>query len=351
MIVLDALPRVIDLRSTLAVDVDEVASETVSRLLSQNPELQFDRPSELESDCVRIAEMIALAITAERTDVACEYAAWLFSMRTARGLPAYAAEDMIRLAGEVLSEKTSKKYRAPIGRIIARALIDLHDVYVHTPLVPDDDVLGEVATRVLRALLRGDLATAEDAMEHGLENGLKVLDCYMGVLQPVLREIGRLWQVNRITAAQEHVASALVPGLMAFVRRRIKQTPPDRGTLFVTGVRGELHDLGLQIIRDVAVSEGWNTLLAGSNAPDAQVVALLHERPADIVGISVTMPHNIDAAKSLVQMIRSDATVRGSRIWVGGRSSHLGDSFWRTMDVQSIPGLDAVQFVAMISKN
>src|SRR5262249_4416722 len=70
--------------------------------------------------------------------------------------------------------------------------------------------LGELRARYLAAQLAGSRREAlRLVLDEGLARGVPALDVELEVIQEAQREIGRLWQENAITVAEEHMATAI----------------------------------------------------------------------------------------------------------------------------------------------
>ncbi len=72
---------------------------------------------------------------------------------------------------------------------------------------PPEQTLGE---EFLDAILATDRRRAADLAIAALQRGVGVEELYVGVLQESLHEVGRRWQSNTITVADEHAATAVV---------------------------------------------------------------------------------------------------------------------------------------------
>jgi methanogenic corrinoid protein MtbC1 len=75
---------------------------------------------------------------------------------------------------------------------------------------PLSEPYADLARSYMEALLRGDRQTASRLVMEAVENGVSVRDIYLHVLHVSRREIGRLWQLNRISVAPKHVLSQLI---------------------------------------------------------------------------------------------------------------------------------------------
>lgn len=62
----------------------------------------------------------------------------------------------------------------------------------------------------LEALRLGSGRAADQVVQQALDSGADAGDVYLDIFQPTAYEIGRLWQLNRFTVAQEHLATAII---------------------------------------------------------------------------------------------------------------------------------------------
>src|ERR1043166_2196508 len=77
------------------------------------------------------------------------------------------------------------------------------------------------------------------AEEHSVEH------IYTGLLQEAQYEVGRLWEANEISVAQEHYSTAVTQLIMSLLYPRISQTPKTRGSFIGVCAEGEVHEVGI----------------------------------------------------------------------------------------------------------
>ena len=66
-------------------------------------------------------------------------------------------------------------------------------------------------------------------------------------------------------------------------------------------VGDELHELGMRMVSDFFEMAGWETYYMGANCPMDAVLSALDSRRADLLCLSVTMPHNIGNTRTLIR--------------------------------------------------
>lgn len=177
----------------------------------------------------------------------------------------------------------------------------------------------EVYHAYLDALRRGDRRAALAVARAALDGGADIRDLYIQVFQHALYEIGRLWESNLLTVAQEHLATAITQSVMAQLAGAVSAAPPLGRTLVATCLGGEQHEIGIRMVADMFELEGWEVIYLGANVPAADVVAMLAERRTDLLAISVTLSGHLAAARELIAAVRATPAGAACRIIVGGQ--------------------------------
>ncbi len=192
------------------------------------------------------------------------------------------------------------------------------------------DLLRE---RYLRAQLAGDRREAVRlVVEDGLGAGTKVTDLHAGVIQAAQREIGVLWQQNRVSIAQEHMASAISHLSLAALFERAAHARPLGKKLVLACVEGELHDLPARIVADFLEIEGFDVRYLGANVPHDDLTRMIEAESPDLVGLSVTMSFNVPALRIAVARVRA---VTDRPIFVGGHATQWAQGVATELGVAS----------------
>jgi len=199
------------------------------------------------------------------------------------------------------------------------------------------DSLRAARARYLEAILSGDRAAAFAVAMEAVESGLSVPDVYMELLQFAHYEVGRLWESNVISVAGEHIATAVTQGVLARLYALLPVTAASLGDAFVTGVEGEFHQLGSNMVADVLESDGWNVRFLGCQVPPRDVIALVDSIRPTLLGISATMKFSVPKVASLIGDIRA---LGGNEptILVGGGAFRGEPGLWREIGADGYGG-------------
>lgn len=180
---------------------------------------------------------------------------------------------------------------------------------------------AEAREQYLVALLGGNRREAFGVIEVARASGLGIRPIYLEVFQPAMREIGRLWQENRITVADEHLATAITEAAMARLYEEMFRAGPQPGPLLVAACADqERHELGLRMICDVLEMDGWDTVFLGASVPVEDLVAMVRTRRPQVVALSASISPHVARVREAIRALREAEQDPAPLIAVGGRA-------------------------------
>jgi methanogenic corrinoid protein MtbC1 len=181
--------------------------------------------------------------------------------------------------------------------------------------------LNDIAKSYLNALITGKSHEADQIIFDALNDNWTLKDLYLDVLEPVLINIGILWETNRIDVFQEHFMSNNIYALLDKLKDRYPEKYEKKKknkNILLLSVSGEHHQIGLRMINNLLEINGWNTFYLGSNIPNRSVLNAIKNYEADLVMLSVTIHEHLNPARNLIQTIRNNSDTRDVKIMVGG---------------------------------
>lgn len=155
------------------------------------------------------------------------------------------------------------------------------DAYLDLALLPDVEGLAE--------LVLGRIA------QHG------ALSVYEQLLQPALEEVGRRWEDDELTVADEHLVTALTEQVLTRVRRRGTSGP----MAVVACTPGNEHRVGAVMVSDTLGSAGWDPMLLGARTPFQDLSALCGARDVQLVALSVGIEEELEVLGPQLELLRS----------------------------------------------
>ena len=262
-------------------------------------------------------EFLAGAIEAGSPEAFADYSRWTAGMLGARGIAAHTLEENLVQLEKQLSAALAAGEREAVLAFLTRGREACLE-----PAPPGNersgDNLGLVRKVFLAAILGGQRAAALSIVDEALKAGHSHLDIYIEVFAESLHRIGELWEQNKISVAQEHSATAITQYAIAAIYPHLVPPAVQHGSMVVTGVAGELHQVGANLVADAMEANGWTVRFLGTNLPHSSVLAAVEESSASVLCISTTIVANLPSVAELVRTVRNRLNERTPRIVLGG---------------------------------
>ena len=192
-----------------------------------------------------------------------------------------------------------------------------------------DDGLALTREVFLAAIVTGKRQAAMNIVDEALRAGHSHVDIYVSVFAEALHRVGTLWETNQISVAEEHIATSITQYAIASIYPRLVPSAVSRGNMVVTGVAGELHQIGANLVADAMEANGWTVRFLGTNLPHAAVLAAVDEISADVLCISTTIVANLPSVGELVRTVRGKLNRSSPRIVLGGAAYRHASEFAR----------------------
>jgi methanogenic corrinoid protein MtbC1 len=201
--------------------------------------------------------------------------------------------------------------------------------------------MGVVGERdpFLASILDGDRQKAQAYAREVFERrGVAFL--YEQVVEPALREVGRLWYANRISVADEHLATNMAEFAVASLYPRFSW--PARGPkVLLACAGGERHEFGVRMVADLLALDGWDDRFLGGDVPSEDLARSAQRFAPRVVAISVTLATHLPATKEAIRLVRS--ALPPARVLVGGLATR--GHGWEALGVDAVArsGTEAVE--------
>ena len=143
-------------------------------------------------------------------------------------------------------------------------------------------------------LVTGALAAghpAQSILERGLLGGMQV--------------VGRKFVANEVFIPEVLIAARAMKAGMELLRPHFAEAEmPTRGTFVVGTVKGDLHDIGKNILGMVLEGAGWRVVDLGIDCPAGKFVAAVEEHPGCVVGLSALLTTTMMSMREIVAAVR-----------------------------------------------
>ena len=272
-------------------------------------------------------EFLAGAIEAGSPEAFADYSRWTARMLGARGITAHTLEENLAQLEKHISAVLFPEDLEAVLTFLKRGREACTEAPPASDAQSPDDSLGLIRNVFLSAILGGQRQAALNIVEEALRAGHSHVDIYVHIFAESLHRVGELWELNQISVAQEHMATSITQYAIAFIYPRLVPSAVHRGSMVVTGVSGELHQIGANLVADAMEANGWSVRFLGTNLPHSSILAAVDESSADVLCISTTILANLPSTMDLVRTLRGKLNERAPKIVLGGSAYRVATQF------------------------
>jgi methanogenic corrinoid protein MtbC1 len=272
-----------------------------------------------------------------------DYAAWARVLFASLHLPdnylSSTLEELQHVLHEEVPPDLARKTDDYLTKSIAFLATAPKDVpsFIHT-----DNPFAGITRQYLDFLLAADRNAAITIINEQVKSGVRVRDIYLNILEPALREVGRLWQMQKVSISEEHYVTGATQLILAQLHmpfmaesRNVKR----RGkTLVAACVSEELHEVGMRMVADFFEMDGWDTYYIGANTPAPGLIATVKARKAAVVALSSTMSYHLPRVDYLIRSLRGDPDTRQVKIIIGGYPFNIVPDLWQKVGANAYAG-------------
>lgn len=178
--------------------------------------------------------------------------------------------------------------------------------------------------RYFDSLLQGKRLACAKIVQECLDQDVAIQILYTELFQKSLYQVGKLWELNKISVAREHLVTAITEGLLNLSYPKLfeKDRHVTEKSVVISCSSNEYHQIGGKMVADIFELNGWDSHFLGANTPVDHMLAFIQEVDPDLVGLSVSVFFNMASIKDGVEAIRANFPKKD--IVLGGQAFKWG---------------------------
>ncbi len=157
--------------------------------------------------------------------------------------------------------------------------------------------------------------------------GASPLEIINGPLMAGMAEVGRLFNNNELIVAEVLQSAEAMKTAVSYLEQYMeKSESASRGSVLLATVKGDVHDIGKNLVEIILANNGYKVINLGIKVPPESLIQAYEEHKPDAIGLSGLL------VKSTHQMVTTAGDLKSAGIdvplLVGGAA--LSDKFTRT---------------------
>jgi 5-methyltetrahydrofolate--homocysteine methyltransferase len=139
-----------------------------------------------------------------------------------------------------------------------------------------------------------------------LADGVEAVTILDEALIAGLREVGRKFQCNEAYVPDMLISADAMKKSMALLREvLVRENVEPRGTFIIGTVKGDLHDIGKNLVAMMVEGAGWDVIDLGVDVTPEKFLATLEVYPKAVVGLSALLTTTMQAMKTTIETLHA----------------------------------------------
>ncbi len=176
----------------------------------------------------------------------------------------------------------------------------------------------EWSERLLTAMINADRTGAAELIDKVLVSGIQPVQVIADILDPAIVQLGRLWEEETMSLAQNFVASKIAEDTLLRCIPVNSINPRTKGAVVIGNIEDDFHSLGRKTVGLFLSAAGWEVYDLGNDVPAEELLEKAIEVNACIIGASAMMQTTALNIRKLRQLIDDRGFAGRIKLAVGG---------------------------------
>ncbi|MEO0181634.1 MAG: homocysteine S-methyltransferase family protein [candidate division WOR-3 bacterium] len=178
-------------------------------------------------------------------------------------------------------------------------------------------VSGDPADELFSGILAGDKRLVRERAQELLKMGVDAKDIIKRCLSPAMERIGQLYEQKKAFLPHLVRSAEAAEALMAELESHIRASETEtRGTVVIATVRGDVHDIGKNLVALFLRNSGFRVIDLGRDVPAERIVQSAIDEKADIIALSALMSTTAPRMEEVIKLVKD--RVIPVKVMVGG---------------------------------
>ncbi len=170
---------------------------------------------------------------------------------------------------------------------------------------------GELQSAIIKGLKDKSRKVTEIMLE-----SVEPMDIINGHIIPALNVVGKGFEEKTVYLPQLLMSAEASQTAFEAVKEKLPKSADTKGRIVLATVKGDIHDIGKNIVRVLLENFGFSVIDLGKDVPPAAVVDAVRESGAKLVCLSALMTTTVPAMADTIKLLREFCP--SVKVMVGG---------------------------------
>ena len=176
---------------------------------------------------------------------------------------------------------------------------------------------GDIIEDIKNAIISGEKEAIADMVEQALNDGHKPNEITDKALSAAMNVVGKDFGAKKIFLPQVMLSAEAMREAFLKIKERIPaDSVNDKGKIVIATVKGDIHDLGKNIVAALLENNGYRVIDLGKDVDKETIVEAARENNADMIGLCSLMTTTITQIDEVIAELKKSGFK--AKVMIGG---------------------------------
>jgi 5-methyltetrahydrofolate--homocysteine methyltransferase len=173
--------------------------------------------------------------------------------------------------------------------------------------------------KLFDAIVDGDAQSAREITEQALQEQVDPLSLVNDFMAPAMDEVGKRFERCDYFVPELLISARAMKSALELIRPLlIAQGAEPVGRVAIGTVKGDLHDIGKNLVASMLEGGGFEVLDLGVNVDPAKFVDAVQEKKANVVAMSALLTTTMNSMRTTIEALNQAGVRDQVKVLIGG---------------------------------
>ncbi|MDH3251848.1 MAG: corrinoid protein [Ignavibacteria bacterium] len=169
------------------------------------------------------------------------------------------------------------------------------------------------------AILNGNFKIAKEVTQKALEQNADPQMLVQDYMIPAMNEVGRRYEANEYFVPELLIAARAMKASLELIRPLlVQQGAQPAGRVVIGTVKGDLHDIGKNLVAAMLEGAGFEVFDLGVDVPPEKFTSAAQDNNASLVAMSALLTTTMGSMKVTIEALKAAGVRDKVKIMIGG---------------------------------
>jgi len=169
------------------------------------------------------------------------------------------------------------------------------------------------------AVINGDAKTAVAITKEAIDEKIDPVELISGTMIPAMDQVGKLYEQEEYFVPELLLSARAMKGSMELLRPLLfERGAKPAGTVAIGTVKGDLHDIGKNLVASLLEGGGFEVIDLGADVPPEKFIETIRDKGVQVVCLSALLTVTMPSMKTTIEALKQAGLRDKVKVIIGG---------------------------------